>query len=159
MFYQSNTYVLDLQVVAQRWLSKTRNRLGLPDRKQAALDISSDDESTSDDDDHISKAKPKLSSAAKDIAHQWLAAVGKSGLTSKEPVDSSRLDISSDDGSDSADDDRPVVAMSGQSRQIAKRWLDCIRTNVPVHSRPQQRPEDISDEDSSEDGFDTNMQV
>jgi hypothetical protein len=145
------------QVVAQRWLSKTRHRLGLPDRKQAALDISSDDES-SDEDDHAPR-KAKLSSASRDIAQQWLAAVRKNNVSGKEAVDSNRLDISSDEGSESADDDRPVVAMSGQSRQIAKKWLETIRSSAPVRPRVPGRPDDISDEDSSEDGFDNSMQV
>lgn len=69
------------------------------------------------------------------------------------------MDISSDDGSESADDDRPVVAMSGQSKQIAKHWLERVRGGAQARSRVQQRPEDISDEDSTEDGFDTTMQV
>ena len=54
--------------------------MGLPDRKQAALDISSDDES-SDDEDNIPHAKPKLSSASKTIAQQWLAAVRKGSVS------------------------------------------------------------------------------
>ncbi len=144
--------------MAQRWLSKTRHRLGLPDRKQAALDISSDDESSDEDDDAPTR-KPKLSSASRDIAQQWLAAVRKNNIPGREAADSSRLDISSDEGSESADDDRPVVAMSGQSRQIAKKWLDTIRSGAPVRPRVQGRPDDISDEDSSEDGFDNSMQV
>uniref|UniRef100_A0A7S0QR61 Tyrosine-protein kinase ephrin type A/B receptor-like domain-containing protein n=1 Tax=Cryptomonas curvata TaxID=233186 RepID=A0A7S0QR61_9CRYP len=146
------------KVVAQRWLSKTRHRLGLPDRKQAALDISSDDESSDEDDDAPTR-KPKLSSASRDIAQQWLASVRKNNVPGKEAADSNRLDISSDEGSESADDDRPVVAMSGQSRQIAKKWLDTIRNNAPVRPRAQGRSDDISDEDSSEDGFDNSMQV
>ncbi len=144
--------------MAQRWLSKTRHRLGLPDRKQAALDISSDDESSYDDEDAPTR-KPKLSSASRDIAQQWLAAVRKNNVPGKESADSNRLDISSDEGSESADDDRPVVAMSGQSRQIAKKWLDTIRSSASVCPRAQGRTDDISDEDSSEDGFDNSMQV
>jgi hypothetical protein len=130
----------------------------LPDRKHAALDISSDDESSDEGDDAPTR-KAKLCSSSKDIAQQWLAAVRKNNVPGREAADRNKLDISSDEGSDSNDDDRPVVAMSGQSRQIAKKWLDNIRGSAPVLPQAQGRSDDISDEDSSEDGFNNTMQV
>jgi hypothetical protein len=125
--------------------------LGLPDKKQAVLDISSDDES-SDDDDSVPRTKAKVSSMTKDIAHQWLSSIRKGAVSGKDVSEDDRPDISSDEGTESADDDRPVIAMSGQSRQIAKKWLDSIRkNNLPASSKPRKSDE-ISDEDSSDDG-------
>jgi hypothetical protein len=148
---EGETFELDAlgKVVARRWLSKTRRRLGLPDRKQAVLDISSDDESTDDDDEP--GTKPKLSRASEEIARQWLGRVRgnlrREAAQASRDDEPARVDISSDDESSSGPDDRPVIAMSAQTRNVARRWLEQIRGAGPQRGRPA--PEDVSDDDSS----------
>ena len=134
------------KAVARRWLSKTRRRLGLPD-KTAQLDISSDDETTDSDDDG---PPAHLSSSTEEIARKWLSKVRAhipqiAGQPEEAPE--ARADISSDEESDSAQEDRPVVAMSAPTRNIAKLWLKMVRGD---EGAPQRRVEDISDDESSE---------
>lgn len=71
----------------------------------------------------------------------------------ENPEEDARLDISSDNDSSSADGDHPVVAMSAQTRNIARQWLARVRgSGAPQRGRPAAG--DISDDDSSssEDG-------
>ena len=147
------------KAVARRWLSKTRRRLGLPDRAQGGLDISSDDDSGSsgDDDD---RPKPKLTHTQEEIARRWLANA-RGQIRHEDPVEESkptRGDISSDDDSDKGEGDRPVIAMSAQSRTIAKLWLGKVRKGGG-DAGPSRRVADISDDDSSdgEDFGNSNM--
>lgn len=147
------------KAVARRWLSKTRRRLGLPDRAQGGLDISSDDDSGSsgDDDD---RPKPKLTHTQEEIARRWLANA-RGQIRHEDPVEESkptRGDISSDDDSSKGDGDRPVIAMSAQSRTIAKQWLGQVRKGGG-DAGPSRRVADISDDDSSdgEDFGNSNM--
>lgn len=150
------------KAVARRWLSKTRRRLGLPDRAQGGLDISSDDDS-SDSDDGDGRPKPKLSHASEEIARRWLAKA-RGQIRHSAPVQESkptRGDISSDDSSDGGGEDRPVIAMSAQSRTIAKMWLGKVRQGDDNARPGARRVNDISDDDSSDgDDFgDSGMQV
>jgi hypothetical protein len=137
------------KLVARRWLSKTRRRLGLPDRKQAVLDISSDDDSTDSDDEP--GTRPKLSRASEEIAKQWLGKVRgnlrREAAQANRDDEPARADISSDDDSSSGPDDRPVIAMSAQTRNVARKWLEQVRGAGPQRGRPA--PEDVSDDDSS----------
>ena len=137
------------KTVARRWLSKTRRRLGLPDRAQGGLDISSDDDSSDSDDDE-GRPAPKLNHASEEIARRWLAnARGQiRHVEDQEEVKATRGDISSDDESEKGEADRPVIAMSAQSRTIAKMWLGKVRTGG--EQGPTRRVNDISDDDSSE---------
>lgn len=160
---KDDKFELDLmaKTVARRWLSKTRRRLGLPDRAQGGLDISSDDDSGDSDDDD-GRPKPKLSHASEEIARRWLAnARGQiRHAAPTEEVKATRGDISSDDDSDAGKDDRPVIAMSAQSRTIAKMWLGKVRKGNGA-GPAALRVQDISDDDSSgsEDYGTSNMEL
>jgi len=137
------------KAVARRWLSKTRRRLGLPDRAQGGLDISSDDDSGDTDDDE-GRPKPKLSHASEEIARRWLGNA-RGMIRHAAPTGESkpsRGDISSDNDSESAKEDRPVIAMSAQTRTIAKIWLGKVRKGDGRTAT--RRVEEISDDDSSD---------
>jgi hypothetical protein len=138
------------KAVARRWLSKTRRRLGLPDRARGGLNISSDDDSggSGSDDD---RPKPKLSHASEEIARRWLANA-RGQIRHAAPVQESkpsRGDISSDDDK-SETDERPVIAMSAQSRTIAKLWLNQVRKGGGPAAKTGRRVQDVSDDDSSD---------
>lgn len=160
---KDDKFELDLmaKTVARRWLSKTRRRLGLPDRAQGGLDISSDDDSGDSDDDD-GRPKPKLSHASEEIARRWLAnARGQiRHAAPTEDVKATRGDISSDDDSEAGKGDRPVIAMSAQSRTIAKMWLGHVRKGEGT-GPAARRVQDISDDDSSgsEDYGTSNMEL
>ena len=147
------------KLVARRWLSKTRRRLGLPDRAQAGLDISSDDESSDAGSDDA--PPPKLSAAAQQIAREWLNAargVIRQGAPEKV-VEETRGDISSDDSSEDGAEDRPVIAMSAKTRVMAELWLARVRGEPAAQRGARAATQDISDDDSSSDGGDDNMQL
>jgi hypothetical protein len=137
------------KAVARRWLSKTRRRLGLPDRAQGELEISSDDDSEDNDDDD-GRPKPKLSQTAKEIARRWLANARNQIKDAAPGQDSkpTRGDISSDDDSDAGKKDRPIIAMSAQSTILAKLWLSKVRKGDGA-GPAARRSQEISDDDSS----------
>ena len=138
------------KAVARRWLSKTRRRLGLPDRARGGLNISSDDDSGGSDSDD-DRPKPKLSHASEEIARRWLANA-RGQIRHAAPVQESkpsRGDISSDDDK-SETDDRPIIAMSAQSRTIAKLWLNQVRKGGGPAAKMGGRVQDVSDDDSSD---------
>lgn len=79
----------------------------------------------------------------------------------EDPEEDARLDISSDDDSSSADNDHPVVAMSAQTRAIARQWLQQVRGGGAPQRGRGGPAGDISDDDSSssEDGDGNTIEV
>jgi len=88
---------------------------------------------------------PTMSGTSKDIARDWLAQVRGNlraqGRGGDQPA-AGGPNISDDDSSSEEDRDRPVVAVSQRTLEMAKRWLAKIR---PAAAAPRRMPTQVQE--------------
>lgn len=106
------------------------------------------DAGDSNDDDEA--PPPTMSAATKDIAKDWLRNVrGQLRAQGGGDPETQAPNISDDDDSSEDDQDRPTVAASQRTIELAKKWLSHIRPEVPS-AAPRRGPiQNVSDDDSS----------
>lgn len=86
-----------------------------------------------------------MSESSKDIARDWLAQVRGNlraqGRGGDQPAEGGP-NISDDDSSSEEDRDRPVIAVSQRTLEMAKKWLAKIR---PTAATPRRMPTQVQE--------------